>query len=188
MTKNSFSDKVCQEIGYYVYRLIDPRNGDTFYVGRGQGNRVFQHAQGEIKELPDDEDNGLSQKQGKILEIRNAGLDVIHVIHRHGIKDIETVKEVEAALIDAYPGLSNIQGGTGSGDRGPMNHVEINNKYALPELEENPPHSLILININSLEVKHDRRVIYNQVRYHWRLSVNRARKAEYVLQLSEGLL
>ena len=26
-----------------VYRLIDPRNGETFYVGRGKGNRVFSH-------------------------------------------------------------------------------------------------------------------------------------------------
>ena len=39
-----FSDKVVSALGCYVYRLIDPRNGATFYVGRGRGNRVFAHA------------------------------------------------------------------------------------------------------------------------------------------------
>ena len=28
-----FSPEVCEKIEYYVYRLIDPRNGQTFYVG-----------------------------------------------------------------------------------------------------------------------------------------------------------
>ena len=32
---------------YYVYRLIDPRTYQTFYVGKGKGDRVFQH----VKEL-----------------------------------------------------------------------------------------------------------------------------------------
>ncbi|AHI27618.1 hypothetical protein H845_3717 (plasmid) [Komagataeibacter xylinus E25] len=41
-----FSDDVSEQIGYYVYRLVDPRNGETFYVGKGKGNRVFQHAVG----------------------------------------------------------------------------------------------------------------------------------------------
>ena len=41
---NQFSDEVSKKLGYYVYRLIDPRNGDTFYVGKGIGNRIFAHA------------------------------------------------------------------------------------------------------------------------------------------------
>lgn len=28
---------------YYVYELIDPRNGKTFYVGKGKGNRIDAH-------------------------------------------------------------------------------------------------------------------------------------------------
>ncbi len=38
-----FPIEVIAELKHYVYRLIDPRNGETFYVGKGQGNRVFQH-------------------------------------------------------------------------------------------------------------------------------------------------
>ena len=38
---NEFPSEVIKELGYYVYRLIDPRNGETFYVGKGKGNRIF---------------------------------------------------------------------------------------------------------------------------------------------------
>ena len=41
-----FSEEVCNKIGNYVYRLIDPRNGETFYVGKGRDNRVFQQSLG----------------------------------------------------------------------------------------------------------------------------------------------
>ena len=31
---------------FYVYDLIDPRDLRTFYVGKGQGDRVSQHLRG----------------------------------------------------------------------------------------------------------------------------------------------
>jgi hypothetical protein len=40
-----FSNEVASQLNYYVYRLIDPRNGQTFYVGKGKGNRLFHHVQ-----------------------------------------------------------------------------------------------------------------------------------------------
>ena len=45
---DSFPPEVAERLQYYVYRLIDPRNGETFYVGKGKGNRVFAHARGDI--------------------------------------------------------------------------------------------------------------------------------------------
>ena len=41
--KKSFNKRERQALGRYVYRLIDPRNGETFYVGQGRDDRVFQH-------------------------------------------------------------------------------------------------------------------------------------------------
>lgn len=33
----SFPPDVARKLRTYVYRLIDPRSGETFYVGKGQG-------------------------------------------------------------------------------------------------------------------------------------------------------
>jgi Uncharacterized protein conserved in bacteria len=103
MDITEFPSGVIEHLGWYVYRLIDPRDGSTFYVGKGKGNRVFAHMRGEVAATDDDE--LLSNKLKQIREIRLAGLEVIHVIHRHGMTDEKTAYEVEAALIDAYPGF-----------------------------------------------------------------------------------
>lgn len=91
----SFKPEVAGKLRTYVYRLIDPRNGETFYVGKGQGNRVFAH----IREQVDEDDP--TNKLLRIRDIHLAGFEVAHVIHRHGMDD-RTAFEVEAALLDAY--------------------------------------------------------------------------------------
>ena len=95
----SFPSEVEQKLKTYVYRLIDPRNGETFYVGKGKGNRVFAHIRG-VEGLEDDE---INNKLKRIRQIQLAGFEVAHVIHRHGMDDA-TAFEVEAALMDAYRG------------------------------------------------------------------------------------
>ena len=64
----SFSGEVRRQLKNYVYRLIDPRNGETFYVGKGQGNRVFSHIRAEDGLDGDELDNKLQ----RIREIRLA--------------------------------------------------------------------------------------------------------------------
>ncbi len=36
---DSFPPEVAERLQYYVYRLIDPRNGETFYVGTVANSR-----------------------------------------------------------------------------------------------------------------------------------------------------
>ena len=36
-----FSTSIIEKLAYYIYCLIDPRDGNIFYVGKGVGNRVF---------------------------------------------------------------------------------------------------------------------------------------------------
>jgi len=41
----SFPLGMAEHLRYYVYALRDPRPGcGIFYVGKGKGNRVYQHA------------------------------------------------------------------------------------------------------------------------------------------------
>src|SRR5882724_4815938 len=110
---DAFPSEVIEKLKTYVYRLIDPRNGETFYVGKGQGNRVFSHVRAEQNLEGDDLDN----KIRRIREIRLAGFEVAHVIHRHGM-DERTAFEVESVLMDAYPGLTNEAGGVGGNEFG----------------------------------------------------------------------
>lgn len=173
-----FSETVTDKLGHYVYRLIDPRNGTTFYVGRGQGNRVFSHAAGQ--QLGSKE-NQEALKLKTIRAIRNAGFQVQHVIHRHGMSE-ETAKEVEAALIDAYPGLANIQGGFNN-DRGVMHAEEIVRTYEASIAEFQ--HKLILINVNMTSREED---LIDAVRYAWKIDPHRADKADYVLAVRSGLI
>lgn len=181
-----FKEEVCAAIGNYVYRLIDPRNGETFYVGKGMGNRVFEHALAAIPRLGQEEDE-VSLKLARIRRIRETGLEVIHVLHRHGIPDA-AVFEVEAALIDAFPGLENIQGGHGSAARGPMHANEITMKYGLAETQQLAGQQLLLINVNRSSDSPEAPSVYESVRYAWRLDVGRARQMTYVLAVRRGVV
>lgn len=174
-----FSEIVTTNLRNYVYRLIDPRNGTTFYVGRGQGNRVFSHASG--KKEPTDSEISEDLKLKTIWAIKNAGLEVEHVIHRHGM-DMDTAKEVEAALIDAYPGLSNIQGSYDS-NRSVMHAREVIRIYEAPEAVFK--HKLILITVNK---SNEEQELYDAVRYAWKISHIKARRADYVLAVRRGLI
>src|SRR5690554_3483536 len=101
-----FDSEISNNLGYYVYRLIDPRNGNTFYIGKGKGNRLFEHVNAAINLEEDKYDDEYSSKLSTIREIISKGFEVLHIIQRWGLTEKEA-KEVEAALIDATPGLDN---------------------------------------------------------------------------------
>lgn len=183
MKQCSFSRFVSEKLSYYVYRLIDPRNGETFYIGKGKGNRVFSHASDALasSELDEDQDEA-TEKLGRIRSIKKDGLEVLHVIHRHGM-DEGMAFEVEAALIDATPGLSNLAGGHGSTDKGPMRAEQIIRLYEAPVADLDD--KVMLINVN---LSHEERSLYHAVRYAWRLNPHRAREADFVLATTRGMI
>ena len=127
--------------------------------------------------------NSEDAKIKRIREIINAGFSVGHVIHRHGLDDA-TALEVEAALIDAYPGVTNVQGGYGSTTRGAMHALEVIRLYDAPKAEFS--HNIILINVNkSADTTQD---LYDAVRYAWKISIPRAQKAQFILAVRQGLI
>jgi hypothetical protein len=175
---DSFPPDVVAKLKTYVYRLIDPRNGETFYVGKGRGNRVFSHIRAEQNLEGDEIDNRLK----RIREIRLAGFEVAHVIHRHGM-DEKTAFEVEAALIDAYPGLTNVAGGVGANDYGIMHAKEIIQRYSAEAAVF--LHRALLINVNRSAAE---RSLYDATRYAWKINKAKARRAEVVLATIQGLI
>ncbi len=175
---DSFPPDIARKLKTYIYRLIDPRNGETFYVGKGRGNRVFSHIHAEQNLEGDDLDNKIK----RIREIRLAGFEVAHVIHRHGMDD-RTAFEVEAALIDAYPGLTNIVGGAGGNDFGAMHTIEIIRRYsAEPAVFQ---HKALLISVNRTATETS---LYDATRYAWKISRAKAKQAEVILATVHGLI
>lgn len=181
MQWTGFPPGVGEHLKFYVYRLIDPRNGETFYVGKGKGDRVFEHARGASSVTPDE--SAVSPNFQRIKEIVAAGLDVAHVIHRHGIKDPTVAYEIEAALIDAYlPGLANKVKG---------HHWELGCQHV----------NVIIANDRAFEAKEKLLLIYigrqfgvsgisvyDAVRTAWRINVERAKLYKLVLAHRGGLV
>lgn len=167
-----FSKHVADSLKFYVYRLIDPRTGDTFYVGKGTGNRVFAHVKNELSA----ENDVVTEKLLRIRQIRLDDFEVAHVIHRHGPTEDQAL-EVEAALIDAYPETVNEIGGRASDERGIMHAKQIIERYEAEEAVF--VHKAVLITINRSAT--ERESIYAAVRYAWKLDPIKAAKAQVVL-------
>ena len=185
-----FTPEVIEQLQYYVYRLIDPRTGQTFYVGKGKGNRIYAHINDALKSFDgqsyesNDEDE-ISEKIKQIREIKAAGLEVIHVIQRYGLTEKEAF-EVEAALIDCYPGLTNIQGGYSS-DRGVNSAEVLQRVLSCEEFKDQPDLKYCIIKIND-HVLNERGSVYETVRKHWKVNLSRVKKIPYVLACHNGIV
>lgn len=177
--RKEFPSEVSKQLKWYVYRLIDPRNGETFYVGKGRKNRVYDHIRAEDNLKGDELDNKIE----RIRTIKVAGFKVGHIIHRHGMTN-RTALEVEAALIDAYPGLTNVVSGHDSGERGAMHAEEAIQQYGADVAKF--AHRALLINVSRSATRHVS--IYEATRYAWRVNKDRAKDAEVVLATVHGVI
>ena len=128
---------------------------------------MFDHAAAQVK---DSKGDPVDPKIKRIHEIRGLGMEVEHVIHRHGMTEA-AAKEVEAALIDAYPGLVNRVAGSGSSDRGARHARQIVLEYAAEEFVL--ADRLIMISIGQMWRE---RGVYEAVRGLWRMNMGRARQ------------
>lgn len=191
---DSFSSETINKIGSYVYRLIDPRNGQTFYVGKGKGNRVFQH----VKRAPMEWDKGEREvddddprKYRIIREIQEAGLEVVHVIQRWGLTEQEAF-QVESALIDAYQGLSNIQKGHNH-ECGVCNVEQLEARFKSPVYEEPADIKYMIIKVkqwrlDELESEFPETVRYEATRGNWRINPKSPEACPYALSVTNGVV
>lgn len=151
---NKFSDKTIEELGYYVYSLTDPRNNKIFYIGKGCGNRVFQHCEAALQE------NEESLKLNLIREIIYSGAEVEHYILRHKLTEEEAF-QIESVLIDflTFPKfnteqvLTNIVSGHHLWDEGIKTVDEVSSIYDCEKIKVNPNEQLLLVSLNNVSSK-----------------------------------
>lgn len=194
-----FSPEVCKELKCYVYRLIDPRNGQTFYVGKGTGNRVFDHANGALKnyDIDSEHEDSISLKIQTIRDIHLAGLKVIHLIHRYGL-DKDTAYEVESAVMDCYyfDKLTNIQNGHAN-DRGVVNSLTLQQNLSIETYDEIDSFKYMIVKtkwdrVN--EIKDSKpsltkeECIYEATRASWKINLDRANHFEYAFGVIDGIV
>ena len=86
-------------------------------------------------------------------------------------------------MIDAYSGTTNIMGGYGSNDFGPMHAKEILNKYAAQEAQIN--HKVLMITINKSVTE---KSLYDATRFAWKLSQTKIEKVESVFAVVQGII
>ena len=106
---SEFPPEAAERLGpFYVYALVDPGTESVFYVGKGSRQRLLAHG----READLTKDGGpRSAKVQRIRELRSAGFEPRVDIVRHGL-DEAAAFEVEAALIDSLPQLTNVASAT----------------------------------------------------------------------------
>jgi uncharacterized protein len=177
-----FSQAVCEKIGYYVYILKDPRTSAVFYVGKGAGNRVFQHVNGALTSPT------ISEKLNLIREIHDNDLVVEHYILRHGITQ-EQALEIESACIDLL-GLDNLTNsfrGHNNWERGLKTLDEVVQHYDAQIITFVEP--TIIININRLYRRFMApQELYDATRSSWKVAKHRRETVKYAIASYRGLV
>jgi uncharacterized protein len=183
-----FDSITSEKLGFYVYALIDPEDKEIFYIGKGKGNRVFDHKAEVIK----NPDSLGSIKKNKIKSILSQGNDVEHVIIRHGLTEKDSFL-IEATLIDFLNhfgnALSNEVSGYASSFYGIKTTDELIRQYNAPPLKA-LQHKVVIININKryASAKISGQSIYEATKQAWVISEQRLSSLEYALAEYEGII
>lgn len=190
-----FKQSVKEALAYYVYALVDPRDNKIFYIGKGKGNRVFQHAEASVVDKTND------LKLETIRSIKLAGKDVVYYIIRHNLDEREAFL-VESALIDMLTylkfnhdnQLTNLIAGHHQWDEGIKSIDEINAIYDCSKINVKDGDNILLVNLNQsynqakAKGVYKRFDIYESTRKYWLISNNKASDIDYVLGVYKGIV
>lgn len=181
----SFDVKTAEALRCYVYVLSDPDTNKPFYIGKGTGNRVFDHVKCSLeKETRND-------KCDTIRAIHAKNKKVQHRIVRHGLNE-KTAYHVESALIDylSFLGhkLTNEVRGHHSIENGLMTTDEVSGKYNAKCLEK-LDHPAVIININKTYKRGDGvNGVYKATKEKWVIAEFRRNTLVYALAEYKGLI
>jgi uncharacterized protein len=178
-----FLKGMSEKLGYYVYALRDPKGG-IFYVGKGKGNRVYQHAV-EARVVAGERAGQL--KLNTIKGIHEQGRAVGIEIIRHNLSEQEAFK-VEGAVMDTLRltghHLTNVAGGKGT-QEGHRPLEALRAEYAAPPIKGKDRVMLVRIN-RAFRLDMSTEELYTVTREWWRLSPHH--KPDYAFAVYGGIV
>ena len=183
-------DEVSEALGYYVYLLRDPRDGEVFYVGKGIGQRVYSHVN--LAAVGKDDPDLAPAKVKRIRSILRAGMQVEHLFVRTGIEDDQSAYVVEQAVMDGlraagHP-LTNMQSGHHSGTNGlstVTDMVALLGAKAAPPL---PPGSLVFIINRAWKQGDGSAAVYEATHGHWKVGARSRESARQAFGVARGVI
>lgn len=195
---------------YYVYGLFEKEKTKPFYIGKGQGTRIFEHqidARNILNTTEISNEEEYSKVSEKIRKIIESNGEIVPVIIKFGLTEQEAFV-AESALINLYNfiaekfminSLTNIVSGHGTDKEKSTfskdGHVkarttdEFIENYNIPDFDVSiikEPFIIIKIN-NTYTTGDSNEEIYEHVRGVWNISKNRLNKYNYVLALYRGI-
>lgn len=190
-----FKPSVISELQFYVYCLVDPRDNRIFYIGKGCGNRVFQHANDAISTNDD------NLRLEIIRDIISKGYSVKYFIIRHKLTEA-VAYQIESTLIDFLTFkdfnlttvLTNIQSGYHQWNEGIKSIEDIIALYDCNPLNVVGSDRLMIVKLNktyegkSSEKIYQRDSMYEKVRKYWKLNPEKARRVDFVLAVFKGIV
>lgn len=178
-----FKRDVCEKLKYYVYAYYDSKdNGLPFYIGKGKGNRCFQH-------LYSDSTSGPKVEKLKEIYLRDE-YPTIEIL-RHGMTESEAlIAECLAIDLIGKENLTNIQNGHGSRRFGRHSIDIIKEKLSDNqdiELSDLPKNSLLIKINRSYREGMSLQELYDITRSCWRINPHN-RDINYVLPIYNGVI
>lgn len=187
---NKFREKSLKALGdYYVYALVDPRDKERkpFYIGKGKGNRVFEHEKESVKNPNSDK-----MKHKTIHDITSNGYEVEKVILCSNLTETEAFA-AEAALINAFNyidgcDLTNLVAGHHS--HSAYSVEDFDKIYGAEDLSEaDITDKVLVIKINKLYKREmSEKELYDSVRGIWRASLSHVKDIDYVFGVYDSLI
>jgi len=192
-----FSAMVTAKLKAYVYALADPRidaalRDRVFYIGKGNGNRCFNHAHLERNQGEEPLEEA-EHKLGRIREIHRSGEGVEVLIVAHGLSN-EAAHDLEAVLI---PLLGDTNKVSGHGDRNLwLTRNQIDEAYDHPVMRGDVSlfrGNILFVSLNrqnteSLLRSNDEKRLAEATLGDWNLSAERSARVDCIVGVKNALI
>ena len=176
-----FSPETIKKLKNYVYVYSDPDTGEQFYVGRGKGNRAFDHLKETAK----------NPKTKKIKEIQNRGKDPKIEILAYGLTE-QIAKNVESAVIEVLEidNLTNKVRNHEAGEFGKIDVDEIDKQYGSKILKRSDITDNVIV-FRLTDTYHENMTpveLYDATRQFWNITLKSVEGLDYALAIHDNVV